>query len=468
MLAHRLTHTVLFVLALLGTAAWLHDLDEVPIWSWTRPRFVQLHDDVDQWDTVFIGSSRMNFGVVPKVFDQRMAEIGFRTRSLNFAMSGLRGHDCDECIEWLLDLRPTGIKTLVIELNTFSQMLRGTNWLTDQDIEMHAPRQLWPRLAGLWAAKERSESKLQQLLFLTMHTAANGFRLGQGVRLLDSLLARANGLPLPGTYPVADCGYLATESIAAADMREQAKIFAEEPDRPKEMLATKWSASKVEEDSGGFPMAAFNAVDARVRAAGIEPIYVVMPCYYGGFAGRDSIAEIAKRATVLDLDRPEQFPDLFDRTLWYDPGHFNRLGAAVFTQDLVMRIAATSAWRRSAVVALPAKRQVQAQITWLEGSDHVLQCEVLGLPATGDVVLALDFVTVKTDLEGSLTAWLPIPPVASQPLQRFGDGRARGRFTAAAVLLNRPEAATLHAQVAVFKDGNPIALTDALQIEVRS
>lgn len=477
MFLRRSLHTALFLCALSGTAALLRHADEVPVWSWSRPRFVQACADVDRHDTVFIGSSRVHSGVVPAVFDRRMAELGFRTESLNFAVSGLRGHDCDECIEWLLDRRPARIRTMVIELNTFDQRLRGANWLADQDVEMHAPRQFWRRVAGIRIAKEPWSDKLKQLRFVTMHTLANAFRVGQGARLLDALLARARGLPVPGGAPVADRGFQAMEATAAADIREEARRLAEEPDRPRDLLSYKWGAEQVAAETGGFPMAAFDAVDARVRAAGIEPIYVVMPSHYTGFFGRDAIAEIAKRATVLDLDRPQQFPELFERALWFDPGHFNARGAEVFSADLAARIAAIPSWRSRAHAAPPPEPPaasstptppgIATRLAWLDGGSSVLDCEATGLPATGVVVVAIDFVTVASSLPGGATASLPVPPAFAQPIERVGGAEARGRCDLAALLAGSPAATQLHAQVAVVRDGNVTAIGPVVTVAVR-
>ena len=466
-LLSRLLHPALFLVALVGTSAWLRHVDEVPIWGGSRHRYVHAHQDLAGFDTVFVGSSRINYALIPAVFDARMRELGLACRSLNFAISGSRGHDFVECVDWLLEQRPAPGTRFLIEVQSFDQVRRGTNWMADQDVEMHTARRLPERWSSILSAPQPWRDKVDQIYFSGMHTAANVLRIGQGPRIFDALLARWLGQPIPGSGQVAECGFYATEVGAAEPVRAAAKQFAEEEDRPKKLLAWKWDAARQAMQRGGFPLDVFLAMDRRLRAAGMVPCYVVMPTYLADFHGRDAIPEVARHAVVLDLDRPDRHPELFERGLWFDPGHYRRHGAEFITGWLAERLAELPEWRVAAESAAAAQPAIGARLRWEGEGGTSLVCEVEGLPASGEAYLLVDVVRTEIALGNGLVSWLPIPPASAVPLERREGGHAFGRFDAKELLDSRSSATILYAQAVLLAGGVPVAVSGPLSVPVR-
>lgn len=452
----RLAHLFTFAVAFLATGAWIRSLDALPFWSHQRGRYQLLHEQLDELDVVFVGSSRMNFAVIPAVFDARMRELGCSARSLNLGISGQRGHDTVATIEHLLRLQPKRIRGLVIELNSFDQRIRGTNWLTDLDVEMHPPGLLLPRLRSALASGDSFRSVVDQVGFLVAHTAANTFRVGQGARLVDDLLAAATARRPFGARSFANRGFEPAEDIAGTPMREAAKRFATDPGWAKQLMRLRTSPAWLEKFTGGFPVDEFLRVDALVREAGILPIYVVMPTYYVGFYGYDALPELARRATVVHLDDPEQHPQLFDPRIWYDPGHFGNAGAAVFTRYLADRVAEQASFR--AILAPVAADPLQVRLTWAEGEAARLRCELDGGDVTGAVVLRIDPRTDETLLAEGLRQELPAEVAVTLPLVRDERGRLSGEVDVAKVTAGLPPGALLHVQAVQFVDGKAVAV----------
>src|SRR5213078_5314247 len=53
----------------------------------SKLRFFATHKD--EFDTIFVGSSRIHNGVAPSIFDQVLAENGIPSRTFNFGGSGM-------------------------------------------------------------------------------------------------------------------------------------------------------------------------------------------------------------------------------------------------------------------------------------------------------------------------------------------------------------------------------------------
>ena len=77
-------------------------------------RFFQQHRD--DFDTVFIGSSRFRHQISPAIFDRTMREAGLPTRTFNFGINGMVPPEDGYVLERLLGARPRHLKWVFIEL----------------------------------------------------------------------------------------------------------------------------------------------------------------------------------------------------------------------------------------------------------------------------------------------------------------------------------------------------------------
>jgi len=341
----RCLHVACFVTGLLATAAMVRHVDPLPIRSHNRLRYLDCAAQLPDVDVLFVGSSRFQQGIVPAVFDAAMAERGFAVRSYNFAISGQRAHDTAETIAWVLDQRSTRLRAMVVELHTDDQRLRGSNWLTAQDVEGHSARQLPARVRTVLGSGAPPGEIASQLQFVLAHTLANQFRIGVGPAVLEDLAAppfRADG-----AYGVVERGYWPAENAVGTFEAERAQQMAADPEYANGQLGWKLGGGAVAEAAVGWNAAAFEALDARIRAAGIEPFYVTMPTFYADFFGRPTAHASMLGHSHVDLDRPRELSELFETSLWFDPGHLRRRGAERVSVLLAERFAALPAWRQA-------------------------------------------------------------------------------------------------------------------------
>src|SRR5947207_2206779 len=80
---------LIFLAALLGSGALLSEFlpfSAVPI---VREKFAYYAAHASDYDTLFIGTSRVYRGMMPEVFDRLTAEAGRPTHSFNFGVDGM-------------------------------------------------------------------------------------------------------------------------------------------------------------------------------------------------------------------------------------------------------------------------------------------------------------------------------------------------------------------------------------------
>lgn len=76
-------------------------------------RFFAAHKD--EFDTLFIGSSRVYFQISPAIFDRITRESGRPTRSFNFGVGGMYLPETAYLLEQILNLKPRNLKWVFIE-----------------------------------------------------------------------------------------------------------------------------------------------------------------------------------------------------------------------------------------------------------------------------------------------------------------------------------------------------------------
>jgi hypothetical protein len=448
-------HLSLFLAGMAFIVANLHDVEPLPFWSWSRNKVNWVTEHGEEYDTLFFGSSRMHYGLKPDVFDARMAELGTPTKSFNFALSGLRMHDVVHMLDWVVAHKPTSLKRAVIELHSFEQNIRGHQWFSDQDLEMHSPDVFWTRMQSVAISNTPSIDKAKQAQYVLMHSVSNALRLGQGGRITQDWIARSNGERLPKAYDVEGRGWQSVATVQLDHMIQASKDFPSQREHFERQLS--WKATKAHMPGlvGGFNAAAIRKQASMLRAAGIEPIYVVMPTYSTDFYGRDGVAEVAKEVRVLELDDPAPNRPLYDWSGYYDASHLNADGATAFSRYLAERIVEVEPLPLG---ASPSPHLVSAiaptlAVAW-SADGQQLQLSADGLPFVGDVVVQCGDARAQP-VDGGLELAVAQPPRAVVPLVRELLYRAAASVPAA----NVPAGEAITLQLVTTFEGKVIAVS---------
>lgn len=351
---HPVASVALFLAGLLLTSWALRAVDALPFHDSCRPKALAFQRDLDTYDTLFVGSSRVHRGVIPAEFDARMAALGRPTHSFNLGLAGLRQHDFDTIVDWVLTLQhpnhpnqpnhpnPTPAPhptRIFLELNSFEPVYQPTNFLSGFQVEIHTLAHLPERLTTILTSKHPIPQTLDELYRATAQCLANGFRIGQGPRILDDLLGgqeRRNALAPQLEYR----GYEPLEPATAPAFRvEQHKTWIADPRGAAELLAEKRRELVPAAKRGGLRVDCLRRMAERVRAAGIELVFVVMPTY-SSFQGRDEVEEVKGFARVLECDVPAVDEGIYRFEYWFDSDHLLPAGAAAFSSLLAEKYSA--------------------------------------------------------------------------------------------------------------------------------
>lgn len=330
--AYHLLIAVLFLVAFAATCGLLHSRMSFPSVPEIAPRFRYFAEHRDEFDTIFIGSSRVRHGIIPQTFDEEMAKHQLHTRSFNLGYSGMWPPESYYYLRQVLALHPKKLRFVFIELMDYRFGQAEGEAPTMRSIYWHdVPH------AGM-ALRLVAESPLpftQKLGLLATHTkefVQNMTNPGRGAEWLEqryfptkkkfdtSWIARRGFDPEP-----------ATEWSEAAKAEYQRQIEAFQQARQHETPARSGLVSAVQK------------LAEEVEKAHAIPIFVVPPTV------RPEEHFSAGMSLVLPedfaFDDPSRFPRLYQPELHYDPGHLSAQGADAFTRLLADRIAiAVGVW----------------------------------------------------------------------------------------------------------------------------
>jgi hypothetical protein len=305
---------LVFVLSCAGLNALL-PFPEIDVLS-SNLRFFQQHRD--DFDTVFIGSSRFRHQISPGIFDRTMREAGLPTRSFNLGIDGMVPPEDGYVLEHLLGAKPRRLKWVFIELDELQTkrvpLAEGTRrrvyW---HDLKRTALviRAIHER-GGYWEAREL-------LLFHGALFVKNFTNVGRKIDFLESMSRLwKEEAPSKTLGPDGD-GYvpLSWEMTAA-----QAAVYETDLKNAVADSESRFVSASAEH--------AYRQVAEEVRRAGAIPILLITPLTMQiklGFRPESGIAD-----NVMSFNDAGAYPQLYRKEMRLDGNHLNSVAAEEFTR----------------------------------------------------------------------------------------------------------------------------------------
>jgi hypothetical protein len=299
-------------------------------------RFFERHGD--DFDTLFIGSSRIRHQISPAVFDRAMRETGFPTRTLNFGVNAMYPPEDGYFLESLLGAKPRQLKWIFIELNELQTKPIPELEQTHRSVYWHDPKRtaqvfraildagpnesgfsLWGKIAWLFVPRREKSEARDLLVYHGALFARNFANVGRKsdlswwishLRKREALSSEIDGdgygyVPQSRTMP-------ATEIAVYENELKQALTDA----GPRFVSpATEQACRQLAEE---------------VRKAGAIPIFLVPPLitqFELGFRPESGIA-----GTVMSFNNARAYPQLYRSEMRIDSGHLNAVAAEEFTR----------------------------------------------------------------------------------------------------------------------------------------
>lgn len=330
-----------FAVAFVTICTFIHrrlPLPDVPI-VWQK--LAHLSQRVDDYDTLFVGSSRIHYQIIPRLFDARAAELGVPTTSFNAGVAGMRPPEDAFFLDQILAHRPAKLRWVFIELAgirpSIGEERRGTMRV-----------QYWhdgPRLATLWRhalqlkpTKKRWTPKrwwrevrdpLTEFFPHLELFVREQINIGKGEfltkRLIDGppkprgSLTNALGPDLGGWIPTGR-----GEEMIPVNREAFERELAERRAKP----ATKDFGDPISQE-------ALEEMIAKVEQAGATAVLIVPPTT--SKKNFFPTPERERKTMVIDFSDLEKSPALDQNRHRLDAEHTNTAGSEILTQLLVER-----------------------------------------------------------------------------------------------------------------------------------
>ena len=277
----------------------------------------------DEYDTLFIGSSRTFRQILPSIFDPLMAKGGQPVRTFNFGLDGMFSPEDAYVVEKIFALHPQQLRRVFIEVSYFNTDFAAQPPETRRALHWHD----WHRTTLLWR-DIFSSGKFSKLtdpsrwarswqhgrLFLIRE-----FNTGEATRLLD---------PWRGVPPIPPQWVMGSAGDGAVPYAEE----TEYPGENRELFESDVAAMRAGKAKVGklspAPLRSLRGTIERVRALGAEPVLFISPAVVLRIttpAGQVS-------APIIDFSDPNRWPALFDPANRFDRGHLNSPGARIYTR----------------------------------------------------------------------------------------------------------------------------------------
>ncbi len=312
----------------------------------------------DEFDFVFIGSSRVTNQISPRVFDQAMAAAGRPCRSINLGYAAMFLPESALLIDRVRALHPARLRGMLVELSNPTPRHDAQHPLMAREIYWHGPVGTALACAAVltesspgYSGAERREQFWRQLSI----QARCSLHLGSGPDLTEHLRtvrrrrvsARhpsrqvlgpdGDGFsPLTTRLGQGEPGGSFKTGGSAVDLRSfqdsVVTLRAEEiaPPKPTPRTFARTAGQSI-------LRALLERQASALQAAGIEPVYFIGP----GTTREEPFLDLAARGIVprlLAFNDPTAYPELYQPEVRADRYHLNAQGAELLTRLLVRRL----------------------------------------------------------------------------------------------------------------------------------
>jgi hypothetical protein len=300
-------------------------------------RFFAEHKD--EFDTLFIGSSRVYFQISPAIFDRVTRESGLPTHSFNFGIGGMYLPETGYLLEQILELKPRNLRWVFIEYDELQ-----TKWSPENQTSRRALYWAdWKRVslllrkltdAGTGAFWRPTPSKLRDIVlrqndekntngllsFYTTQLERNYTNVARAADVLDYFLGDDRNERRASYLGTASDGYIIktnrmSPSQAATYERGFAAAMAQAGTR----------------SLSPYAVDAYRQCAQEVRDVRAAPIFLITPnTTQINLAAEDTrLAEV-----VMAFNNPQVYPNLFRSSARRDGQHLTKSGAEEFTRML--------------------------------------------------------------------------------------------------------------------------------------
>jgi hypothetical protein len=329
-LGHGLIYGASLLLSALVIARWL-PYPEIP-GAGEKIRYLARHGN--DYDTIFIGSSRVNFQILPSIYDRAMKDAGRATKSFNAGLLGMRPPEQGCFLDQVLKQPRGRLRWVFVELTSLEARTPPSRRGSARYLAWHdAPRM---GLLTTWLRAEWADGgdRWEPLSVWGMHfgyfcqqtlNLGRGSFVGEAWMLTPSERAkqrnkfRALGEARDGWLPYDGAREMMNDEERAAYLESyEARLVT--PAVPFHDPASD---------------AATEAMRQAVLQTGATPIFFVPPMTTDRYYSPPP--EMGRNMIIWNFSDPKRYPQLFLPEHRLDHIHLNTAGGKLFTRALAER-----------------------------------------------------------------------------------------------------------------------------------
>lgn len=321
----------LFLISLFGASAVVRRFLPFPQIEGIEAKLAWLAAHGAEYDTLFVGSSRVLWHIVPHEFDAAMAAAGQTTRSFNLGYTSLRPPEDSYVLDQALTTRQAPLRYVVIEADEIAlkvrQEIAGTareNYWHDLTRMNALVADAWSAVgteAGWWASFDERRDAWRDLVDHFPPFLAWASNIGRGEALLRHSAEKRDWTKWVGL---------------------QRDGFTEEKKEELSKREAKHLRSQMKNERPGPEVASeasqdlYARMERRIAKTGARMIVFVPPrTETGAFLPDPSRFP---QVPVFDFSDAERYPELFDARNRHDSDHLNLAGATIFSRLLATRL----------------------------------------------------------------------------------------------------------------------------------
>ncbi|HEY3901849.1 MAG TPA: hypothetical protein VGM54_24765 [Chthoniobacter sp.] len=281
-------------------------------------RFRYFKEHKNDFDTIFIGSSRIQNHLIPQQFDAHNSAHGVVTHSFNLGYAGMWPPESFYFLREVLALRPAKLRWAVIELMDYRFGELERNPFTSRAVYWHD----WQHTCMAWRLIVESPLPLnEKCQELALHTSLYLRRLTNAGRGAEWLR-----FPFASGRPKEDTGWMKRGGFdPAAEMGSWTDAAL--ADYARQVAAVRDSLPPRTARPGFSD--ALRSLLKDLQEAGVEPIFVISPTVR---SDENLLLGLPDGLTVFAFNQPAEFPQLFEAVNHVEPRHLNEKGAREFTR----------------------------------------------------------------------------------------------------------------------------------------
>lgn len=340
----QIRHATLFLAAFTSTVAFVSHLSGYPEIGPLKEKLRYFERFKDNYEIVFIGSSRVYRGVIPTVFDDQMSSHGLSVKSFNFAMAGMKAHEANALVRRVLAMKPARLAWIIVEAGDWDPVIHKENRFKGRGIFWHDAPETWSALGSTLLLDDSLATRADLLTTHGLHFAARWLAVGRGPDAARSLFVQDKE---PATDPlIAEWQGFKPYTESSYKYNPLRKRFLQNLDKYREAVTRlqPTEASRTAEAtprrsySRPYNRAAVRGQIAMVRQAGVLPVHLITPTPRAT-PELDRLAREGHFQAHLAFNRPRAYPKLFEVERRFDHEHLTHEGALLFTRLLATRFA---------------------------------------------------------------------------------------------------------------------------------